>query len=150
MANNPFVDAFVRAASEVLRDIPKEAYSWAGNAEQPPACLTIKASPGGFPVELQCETYGVYPKALGWHGPPWDVTVYLPEAMAETAKEFLRSVLSPKSSLEVHRSNGKPYKHVLRYVFDEELVADVEATRCYNWFGDKTVEIARNTWLPAQ
>ena len=150
MDGNPFVQAFVDAALEVLSELPPDAYSWSGSAQHPPARLSIKPSKGGFPVEMRCEIYGVYPNALGWHGAPWDVTVYPPEAIAKETKDFLTSVLSTTSRLEIHRSSGKPYKHALWVMWDGKLVADVEATRFYNWFGTKSVEILKNTWLTSK
>ena len=135
------------AASEVLRNVPEDAYSWFGDATNPPATLIVNASKGGFPVEMLCETYGLYPKILGWHGAPWDVTVFHPGPLAEQTKEFLRSVLSTVSSLEVHCSNGKPYKHVLHVMFDGELIADTQSTCFYNWFGAKAAEVRQNDWL---
>lgn len=142
-----FVETFVNAAEEVLRRYPPESHEWNGSPTQPPVTLNISPSSiRGFPVEIVCQTYGVYPSALGWCGAPWDVTVFSPSALTETLQEFLQSVLSENASLEVHRSNGKPYKYILNYTFDGEKVSDEEGTILYNWFGEKKVEIFSNNW----
>ena len=147
MKPNEFVQAFVQAASQVVGQLPSDAYSLSGSSTSPPATLKVKPSSGGFPIEMHCETYGVYPSALGWRDGCWDVTVFRPGQIADMTKEFLTSVLSPTSSLELHKSNGKPYKFVLHYTCDGKLIADKYGTRFYNWFGAKAIETLRNNWL---
>lgn len=150
MKASEFVEAFYQAASEVLQQLPASAYSWSGSPTNPPATLNIQGSSGGFPIEMLCETYGVYPKAMGWHGACWDVTVFRPDQLKEYTKEFLTSVLGPDARLEIHKANGKPFKHVLHHKFDGQHVADEKKTPFYNWFGAKSVETFRNQWIAAK
>jgi hypothetical protein len=142
-----FVDAFVNAASAVVAKCPGGSYEWVGDASKPPLTLIVKAAPGGFPVELKCQSYGVYPSAAGWHGAPWDVTVHLPKDVAAAITEFLESVLSLNARLEVHRANGKAYKYVLHYRFNGQQVTDTTGLFFYNWFAQRSVTEFSNNWL---
>ena len=146
-----FVETFVNAAKKVLSEYPPESYEWNGSPSKPPVTLNIRPSSiCGFPVKIICQTYGVYPSALGWYGAPWDVTVFSSSALTEMLQEFLQSVMSENASLEVHHSNGKPYKYILNYTFDGEQASEEEGTIFYNWFGEKKVEIFSNNWHAEQ
>ena len=89
---------------------------------------------------MLCETYGVYPSAIGWRDGCWDVTIFTPAQIADMTKEFLTSVLSPMSSLDLHKSNGKPYKFVFTTLVttnDRDNMIRSSITE----FGAKTIDI---------
>src|SRR5204863_7361476 len=88
----------------------------------------------GFDVRLECLDYGVYPSAEGWHGGPWDVTVWKPEELERSLREFISSVLTD-AVLLVHESNGKPYKWVLEHQSEGERISDETGLFFFNWFG---------------
>lgn len=76
--------------------------------------------------------------------------MFSPAQLQEYTKEFLNSVLGPTAFLEVHQTNGQPFKHVLHHAFYGQVVAAEKKTMFYNWFGAKSVETFRNRWLPAK
>jgi hypothetical protein len=93
-----------------------------------------KQRPDGFEVRLECYDYGVYPSAGGWHGGCWDVTIWEPEELARSLREFISSVLTD-AVLLVHESNGKPYKWVLEHQYEGERVCSKTGFLFFNWFG---------------
>ena len=96
---------------------------------------------------MVCETYGLYPYAGEWHGAPWDVTVWPPVALAHAVTEFLKTVLSRDSTLQVHYSNDRPFKWVLHYRDEGQRVSDEMGLLYFNWFGRRTTRTFQNEWL---
>lgn len=96
-----------------------------------------KQCPDGFEVRLECFDYGVYPLAEGWHSGAWDVTVWKPEELKRSLREFINSVVVD-AVLHVHESNGKPYKWVLEYQFEGKRISDETDLFFFNWFGRRT------------
>ena len=97
-----------------------------------------KINETGFNVGLEVFEYGVYPYADGWHGAPWDVTIWQLEELSKSIREFIRSTLTPVGCLEVHYSNDKPYKYILNHSFEGGLVADETGLFFFNWFGTRS------------
>lgn len=103
------------------------------------AVVIPKQGKEGFEVQLECFDYGIYPYAEGWHGGPWDVTVWKPSELECSLREFIRSALTD-AVLVVHESNGKQYKWILEYQFEGERVSDEVGLLFFNWFGNRTVK----------
>lgn len=101
----------------------------------------------GFECQLECMDYGVYPTADGWHSGCWDVTVFEPDALKESLEEFVNSVLND-AMMEIHYSNGKPYKWTLHYEFEGNRISDTCGSLFFNWFGQRTTKILSN--VPAE
>jgi len=97
----------------------------------------------GFPVELECMDYGVYPSAEGWHGGCWDVTVWKPKDLEASLREFLNSLVTD-AELKIYYSGAKPYKWVLHHTFEGQRVADETGLLFFNWFGRRSNETKRN------
>ncbi len=140
-----FDTAFKNAVETVLSHAPHVRHEWVSES-------TVKffaSSPDGFDVSLVCESYGVYPYAGEWHGPPWDSTVWEPPALRAEVERFLRSVLSPAASLEVHYSNERPYKWRLHQQVTGDAWFEETGLLFFNWFGKRSTRRFCNTWLPA-
>jgi hypothetical protein len=67
-----FISAFKEVAEKVTWDCPSDKCEWTSEPNKPKETLTIhKLDENGFDVRLECESYGLYPFAGGWHGAPW-------------------------------------------------------------------------------
>ena len=139
-----FIEAFRSAATSVLAENPAIPVEWLSN---PVSLRVFPSSETGFEVRLVCETYGLYPYAGEWHGAPWDVTVWEPESLSRVVNEFLRSVLSPDSALEVHYSNGKPFKWILLHCYEGQKVSEETGLLFFNWFGRRSLRRFQNEWM---
>jgi hypothetical protein len=138
-----FEQAFRSAVNDALCDAPAVRHQWINERE-----VRFEASSeDGFDVSLVCETYGVYAYSGGWHGAPWDVTIFSPSELYVAIREFVRSVLSESSCLEVRYSNSRPYRWSLRRLVGEEGTTDVTGMLFFNWFGRRSSRLFRNSWL---
>ena len=138
---NEFRESFRKVAKEFMPSLSVAAEI---KLEQDRDILCIPPqSERGFPVELECMDYGVYPSAEGWHGGCWDVTVWKPEDLAGSLREFLNSLVSD-AELEVCYSGSKPYKWILHHTFEGQRVADTTGLIFFNWFGRRSVIIKSN------
>lgn len=132
-----FRKAFQKAVEPYTRGMAPRAFLEFGDEKD---ILRIpETHPSGFEVQLECMDYGVYPSAQGWHGGCWDVTVWEPNKLGSSLVEFVDSVLND-AVLEVHLTNGNPYKWVLKHTFEGERVFDETGLLFFNWFGRRSIE----------
>ena len=146
-------EAFFKVAGARLGEYPQLRHAWEGPEKSGRRVLSIpKQDTGGFDVRIECESYGLYPVADGWHGAPWDnnPSVGTPEKIAEQCFGFLRTVLSPDAVLNVHFSAGKPYKWILSYPTGQLPVNDETGLLLFNYFGRREVREYRNRHLPSR
>jgi hypothetical protein len=138
---NEFRDSFRRVSKEFLSllSVPGNLCS---EHDRDVLCVPSQKATG-FEVKLECMDYGVYPSAEGWHGGCWDVTVWKPQDLERSLREFLASVLSD-AELEIFYSGSKPYKWVLHHTYEGQQVADETGLLFFNWFGRRSHEIKRN------
>lgn len=132
---NPFREAFRRAFEEATENLPVPPMFQ--KKKDHDLVIVPKQNANGFEVCLQCFDYGVYPSADGWHGGPWDVTVWKPIELSTSIAEFIASVTSD-AVLHVHYSNEKPFKWVLHHQFEGKRIFDETGMIFFNWFGKRT------------
>jgi hypothetical protein len=136
-----FEQAFRSAVNDALCDAPAVRYQWINERE-----VRFEASSAdGFDLSLVCEAYGVYAYSGGWHGAPWDVTIFSPSELYVAIREFVRSVLSESSCLEVRYANNRPYRWSLHRRVGEEDTRDVTGKLFFNWFGRRSSRLFRNS-----
>lgn len=106
----------------------------------------------GFAIRVECETYGIFFYADGWHGAPFEVNPATPtqEAVVEESLGFLRTLLSPDSSLEVHYASGRPFKWVLSYAVEGGIEREEMGLFFYRYLGARTKRTYQNQHLPAR
>ena len=126
-----FQQAFRDGAGEVLAYLDEDQYRW-----PTPNSLVVPASDDtGFEVRLVCESYGLYPFAGDWYGPPWDITVWTGQELRRAVMEFLGCVLSPDGKLVVRYSNDQPFKWILRFSSEGEWGESEMGLFFFNWLG---------------
>ena len=129
---NAFRETFRRTVEELAAEYRLEP-RWTRGGDRDVVVIP-KQKLEGFEVRFECLDYGVYASADGWHGAPWDVTIWEAEQLAESLREFISSVMVD-AVLLVYESNGKPYKWVLEHQFEGERVRDKTGLFFFNWFG---------------
>ena len=110
---NNFVEAFRDIADPILAQHPQLRFTWDSHSKGTAYSLRIlKASPTGFDVGMDVQTYGLYPFAGDWHGSPWDITTpgMSVVAMCRYALGQIRALLSADMRLRVRCAGGRPYK----------------------------------------
>ena len=147
-------DTFFRMASAKLSDYPSIKTRWSGPERDGKRILLIpKADDRGFDVTIECETYGLYPFANGWHGAPWDAphdSKTTAEEICEDCLGFLRSVLCPDATLTVWYTAGKPYKWILSYPWGDTRLNDETGSLFYNYLGRRESRMFHNRHLPSR
>lgn len=105
-------EVFFEKASVLLAAHPALGHEWISDASGKRTLKIPAADADGFDVEVQAETYGLYPFAGGWHGAPWDANSpdMTLDQICEDCLGFVRSLLCGDSSLTVFYSNGHPIK----------------------------------------
>ena|SRR5688572_12189461 len=143
-------DTFFEMAQQVIARHPTLQHEWTSEASGKRTLKVSAASPTGFDVTIEAETYGLYPYAGEWHGAPWDSS--MPRmSFAEICEDclaFVRSLLCSDSSLQVFYSNERPYRWVLSYPFEGQRVSDRTGLLVFNYFGRRSVRTFQNEQLP--
>ncbi|MCB0408113.1 MAG: hypothetical protein KDD34_07920 [Bdellovibrionales bacterium] len=144
-------EIFFRKASDILKQYPELSFEWNESSEKKTLKI-LKNENSGFDIEVECETYGLYPSADGWHGAAWDSTTPNTtfEELSEDCLGFVRSLLCSDSKLTVLFSNGKPYKWILSYPIDGSIVDDETGLILFNFFGKRTRVEFQNKVLPSR
>ena len=143
-------DTFFEMAQRIIASYPALAHEWTSESSCKRTLRFPAASPTGFDVVIEAETYGLYPYAGDWHGAPWDYN--MPRmSLAEISEDclgFVRSLLSSDSSLQVSYANDRPYRWVLSYPFEGRRVSDRNGLLVFNYFGRRSVRTFQNQQLP--
>jgi hypothetical protein len=109
------IEAF-RAVAEPRFEAERIAHGWQTLGSKTvllvPATLTT-----GFDVRVECESYGLYVYAGGWHGAPFEVgpLTATPRETAENCLGFVLTLLSEDSELLVTYAGAKPIRWRLSY-----------------------------------
>jgi hypothetical protein len=144
-------DIFWQLASERLAEHPSLLHQWSGPDSKGKRVLYIpKAEDNGFDVRIECETYGIYPYADGWHGAPWDAPNSTLDAVCKDCLGFIRSVVSPEAVLTVMYAGTKPYKWILSYPWGETRTHDETGLLFFNYFARRQKRTLQNHHLPAR
>ncbi len=145
-------ETFFRMASTRLSEYPDLHHQWSGPERDGKRVLRIpKIDDSGFDVTIECETYGLYPFADGWHGAPWDAphdSKTTNEAVCEDCFGFLRSILCPDASLTIWYTSGKPYKWILSYLWNDTWINHKTPSLFFNYFGRREKRVFQNRHLP--
>jgi hypothetical protein len=144
-------EAFFALASARLRESPQVVHHWSDPAADGKRVLEVPSSgESGFLVRVECETYGLYVYADGWHGSPFECgpVTETPEATAENCLGFVRSLLCADSSLVVFYAGNRPYRWVLSYATDGGDEREETGLLVYNYFGPKSKRVLQNEHLP--
>lgn len=145
-------DTFFQVVSARLADHPQLKHQWSGPEKSGKRVLRIpKADDTGFDVTIECEPYGLYPFADGWHGAPWDAphdAKTRNEAVCEDCLGFLRSVLCADATLTIWHSSGRPYKWILSYPVGGTRASDETGVIFFNYFGKREQRVYQNRHLP--
>lgn len=145
-------EVFFEMAADRLSSHPSLQYRWEDGGRGKRILTIPKIDVTGFDIRIECESYGLYPFANGWHGAPWDMNtpnVTLEES-CEECLGFIRSLLCPDSSLTILYSGEMPYKWILRYPTVRGPVNDETGLLLYNYFGRKHNIILINRHLPSR
>ena len=140
---------FFKRMTGFLEKYPQVHFEWTQNSEKKNLKI-FKSDESGFDIEINCESYGIYPAVDGWHGAPWDITVMEPEDICDGCLEFIRSLLCSDSKLTIYYSNKKPYRWVLSYPFDGNIIDDETGLFFFNYFGRRTKSEFQNMVLPVR
>ena len=145
-------DTFFRMALARLEEYPHLKHRWSGPEKGGRRILQIpKADEDGFDVTIECETYGLYPFADGWHGAPWDAprnSKTTNEEVCEDCLGFVRSVLCPDATLTVWYTSGKAYRWILSYPWGNTRSNDETGSLFFNYFGHRERRVFQNRHLP--
>jgi hypothetical protein len=143
-------DTFFRMAKAVLDGNPQISHQWSSGHRGKRTLSIPKADDRGFDVTIECETYGLYPFADGWHGAPWDINTpkMSVEEICQDCLGFVRSLLCADAKLTVHYSNNRPFRWVLTYPFGGRPVSDRAGLFLFNYFGRRTTGEFQNHHLP--
>jgi hypothetical protein len=144
-------DIFHHLATQRLAAHPGLAHEWSGPDHKGKRILIIpEVEESGFDIRIDCETYGLYPYAGGWHGAPWDAD--RPKATLEEICEdclgFIRSVVSPEAVLTVTYAGAKPIRWVLSYPWRGTRTNDETGLLLFNYFAPRQRRIFQNHHLP--
>jgi hypothetical protein len=150
MTDTSLPDTFFEMAQQVIDRHPTLVHAWISGPSGKRTLTFPAASPEGFNVTIQCETYGLYPSAGSWHGAPWDVNTsgMTISEICEDCLGFVRSALCTDSSLEVWYSNKRPFRWVLSYPLEGRLVSDRVGLLVFNYLGRRSVRRFQNSHLP--
>jgi len=147
-------DTFFRVASARLAEYPNLKHQWTGPGKDGKRVLRIpKADDYGFDVAIECESYGLYPFADGWHGAPWDAPHNAKTTNDEVCEDclgFVRSVLCPDATLTVWYTSGKPYKWILNYPWTNKRANDETGSLFFNYFGRREKRMFQNRHLSSR
>jgi len=147
-------DAFFQLAKEWLATHPHLSHEWCGPEKDGKRILRIpKLDNTGFDVEIQCETYGLYPFCDGWHGAPWDAPHDSKTTCEEICADCLRfvgSTLDSNATLTVWYASGKPYKWVLSYPWGGQRTHDDVRSLFFNFFGRREQRMFQNRHLQSR
>ena len=146
-------EQFFQYASEKFAEHPDLLHHWSGPDAKGKRVLRIpKQEESGYDVEIQCETYGLYPYAEGWHGAPWDANTPStnPPELCANCLGFVRSLLCPDASLTVSYTGGKPYKWALSYPIGNTRTIDRTGFLLFNYLGRRTSRVFKNHHLPSR
>jgi hypothetical protein len=144
-------EAFFVLASARLGGRAPVAHRWSGPESDGKRVLEVPAAAeSGFSVRVECETYGLYVYAEGWHGSPFECgpVTATPEETAENCLGFVRTLLCADSSLEVSYAGAKPYRWVLKYATDNGAEQEEMGLLVYNYFGSRSKRVLQNNHLP--
>lgn len=103
----------------------------------------------GFDVVVEAETYGLYPFAGDWHGPPWEMTE-TSEVLCKEFMGFILALLCEDSMFEVRYAGKKPYEWILTYPTGNGLHSFETGGFPFNFFGEKSTRPYKNCHLPAR
>lgn len=144
-----FIRTFKDAAASVIAECNELHHVWVSDQDEPKETLHIPATdPNGYDITLECWGYGLYPRAGGWRGAPWDVTGWPLNRFAASVTDFLFAALSPEGELQVFYSDGTPCKWVLRTLYEGAWVSDpykLPSVRCSK---HDDIIVFRNSTLP--
>jgi hypothetical protein len=143
-------EAFFALASARLGESGQVAHRWSGPASDGKRVLELPAAAeSGFSVRVECEAYGLYVYAEGWHGSPFECgpVTATPEATAENCLGFVRALLCSDSSSEVSYTGSKPYRWVLTYATDGGTEREEMGLLVYNYFGPRSKRVLQNNHL---
>lgn len=144
-------EVFFAVANARLREFPQVSHYWSSPRTGGKRVLEVPSSgESGFPVRVECESYGLYVYAGGWHGSPFECgpVTETPEATAENCLGFVRSLLCADSSLEVSYAGNRPHRWVLSYATDDGTEREETGLLVYNYFGSKSKRMLQNKHLP--
>lgn len=141
---------FEKYAKEVLAESAGIESVWEIRDGGDKRILTIKKeNTSGFDVVVECETYGLYPFAGGWHGPAWEL-FSRDETFLDLSAQFMgfiRSLLCEDSKLEVRYTGEKPYKWILTYPLEEGTEFVETGLIFYNYLGKRSSKVFQNKQL---
>jgi hypothetical protein len=146
----PLVDAF-RALAEPRLMADRVAHDW--QTRGPKTVLLVPAaSPSGFDVQVESESYGLYVYADGWHGAPFEVgpLTQTPHETAESCLGFVRTLLCEDSSLLVTYAGRKPVRWVLTYSTEAGLEREETGLLVFNFLAPRTQLTLVNKHLPTR
>ena len=144
------LEAFRNLAEARLSE-DRVAHEW--HALESKTLLVLPAaSIGGFEVRVECETYGLYVYAEGWHGAPFEIGPLTPTPV-ETAANclgFVRTLLSQDSLLRVTYAGSKPVRWRLSYATDTGTEQEEVGLLLFNFLAPRTQRTLVNKQLPAR
>ena len=145
-------DVFERMARHALAGESSLVYRWDLITPTKRALVFPKQCVSGFEVRAEAETYGLYAFAEGWHSPAWDVNTpgWSLEDMASEFLGFLRTLLSPDASLQVHLAGGHPHTWVLNYMTEQGLQSEKTGLLLFRFWGAREIVTRQNTMLPSR
>lgn len=149
---NLLPEVFFNRANGILQQSPEVKFQWIRNTAEQKTLKILKNNNKGFDIEIQCETYGLYPIVDGWHGASWDsitpgMTI---EEISDDCLGFVRSLLCADSKLTVWYSNNKPYKWVLSYPINGSILNEETGSFFFNYFGRRSRIEFQNSILPVR
>jgi hypothetical protein len=110
------------------------------------------AADSGFEIRVECESYGLYVYADGWHGAPFEVgpLTRTPEDTAANCLGFVRTLLSRDSALRVTYAGSKPVRWQLSYATDTGTQREETGLLLFNYLAPRTHRTLVNNQLPAR
>ena len=146
-------EVFWQQANARFAGHPTLRHEWSGPDGKGKRVLFVpKSNDNGFDVRIECEAFGLYPYADGWHGAPWDVNTpnTTLEAICDDCLGFLRSVVSPEAVLTVKYAGTKPYRWTLSYPWGEARTNDETGLLFFNYLARRQTRMLQNHHLPAR
>ena len=145
------IDAFRALAEPRLSEEHHLAHEWQKLTSKT-VLLVPAGSTTGFDVRVECETYGLYVYADGWHGAPFEVgsLTSTPEETAENCLGFVRTLLSEDSSLLITYAGSKPIRWRLTYATETGQEQEETGLLVFNYLAPRSQRTLVNRHLPAR
>jgi hypothetical protein len=144
------IDAF-RELAEARLSEGHVAHEWR-EMESKTVLVVPAESDSGFEVRVECESYGLYVYAEGWHGAPFETgpLTPTPSDTAGNCLGFVRTLLSEDSALQVTYAGTKPIRWRLTYATDTGTEQEDVGLLLFNYLAQRTQRTLVNTQLPAR